>query len=120
MQIKFVNDSVVLKKGCILDGRDIGTIILPNADIKFFITASPEVRAKRKLKEKVNANLQPHEQKCMFNKYLFKINERDENDFNRKISPLKKAIDAFEIDTSDLTPKAVEEIAKIKIYKKKT
>ncbi|MAQ07950.1 MAG: cytidylate kinase [SAR116 cluster bacterium] len=120
MQIKFVNDSVVLKKGCILDGRDIGTIILPNADIKFFITASPEVRAKRKLKEKVNANLQPHEQKCMFNKYLLKINERDDNDFNRKISPLKKAIDAFEIDTSDLTPKEVEEIAINKIYKKKT
>ena len=55
-----------------------------------------------------------------FNKYLFKINERDDNDFNRKISPLKKAIDAFEIDTSDLTPKEVEEIAINKIYKKKT
>ena len=66
-QIEFVEESIKFHKGCILDGRDIGTIILPNADIKFFVTASPEVRAKRKLKEKKNANLQPYEQKCMFN-----------------------------------------------------
>ena len=119
-QLDFVRDSLKNKKGCILDGRDIGTVILPDADIKFFVTASAEVRAKRRLLENKSTNLHINKQKCTFNDYLIKIIERDENDYNRKNSPLKKASDAIEIDTSLLSPKEVEEIAINKIYKKNT
>ena len=120
-QTQFVIDSVKLNQGCILDGRDIGTTILPNADIKFFITASAEVRAQRKIQElKRSEILQPQKQKCILKEYILKIKKRDENDFNRLNSPLKKALDAFEIDTSLLTPKEVEKIAINQIFKKKT
>ena len=86
------------KNNCIMDGRDIGTNILPNADVKIFLTASAEKRAERRyleLKEKGE---------CVDIKTLEKeILIRDKNDTERKISPLKKADDAVLLDTSDLS-----------------
>lgn len=86
------------KNNCIMDGRDIGTNILPNADVKIFLTASAEKRAERRyleLKEKGE---------CVDIKTLEKeILIRDKNDTEREISPLKKADDAVLLDTSDLS-----------------
>ncbi len=86
--------------GCILDGRDIGTIILPNADFKFFITASLEVRAKRRLLEKNISFLHENDEKCMLLNLINNMRERDKLDSIRKISPLVPAKDAYIIDTS--------------------
>ena len=86
--------------GCILDGRDIGTTILPNADFKFFITASLEVRAKRRLLEKNISFLHEKDEKCMLQTLINDIKERDKLDSNRKTSPLVPAKDAHVIDTS--------------------
>ena len=86
--------------GCILDGRDIGTIILPNADFKFFITASLEVRAKRRLLEKNISFLHENDEKCMLQSLINNMRERDKLDSMRKISPLVPAKDAHIIDTS--------------------
>ena len=89
--------------GCILDGRDIGTKILPNADFKFFITASLEVRAKRRLLEKNISFLHENDEKCMLLTLMNDMRERDKLDSNRKISPLAPAKDAYFIDTSLIT-----------------
>ena len=89
--------------GCILDGRDIGTKILPNADFKFFITASLEVRAKRRLLEKNISFLHEKDEKCMFHNLMNDMRERDKLDSNRKASPLAPAEDAYLIDTSLIT-----------------
>ena len=86
--------------GCILDGRDIGTTILPNADFKFFITASIEVRAKRRLLEKNISFLHENDEKCMLQTFMNNMKERDKLDSNRKISPLVPAKDAYVIDTT--------------------
>ncbi len=88
--------------GCILDGRDIGTIILPNADFKFFITASLEVRAKRRLLEKNISFLHENDEKCMLQSLINNMRERDKLDSMRKISPLVPAKDAHIIDTSSI------------------
>tara|TARA_B100001059_G_scaffold214325_1_gene230975 strand:- start:97 stop:765 length:669 start_codon:yes stop_codon:yes gene_type:complete len=90
--------------GCILDGRDIGTKILPNADFKFFITASLEVRAKRRLLEKNISFLHENDEKCMFQTLMNDMRKRDNLDSNRKSSPLAPAKDAYLIDTSFITP----------------
>ena len=86
--------------GCILDGRDIGTTILPNADFKFFITASIEVRAKRRLLEKNRSFLHENDEKCMLHTLINDMKERDKLDSNRKTSPLVPAKDAYVIDTT--------------------
>jgi len=97
----------------IMDGRDIGTVIIPDAEIKIFLTASPEERAKRRYKELTEKDI-----KVEFDSILKEIIERDKNDTNRDIAPLKKAPDAIEIDTTDLTIDQV--ISKIeKIVKEK-
>lgn len=87
---------------CVLDGRDIGTVVLPNADFKFFLTARPEVRAKRRydeLKAKgYQVDLSALEQELAL---------RDQQDSTRAVSPLKQASDAVLVDTSDMT---VEEV----------
>ena len=91
------------KKGLIADGRDMGTIIFPEAALKVFLQASPEVRAERRanqLKEK-GMNVIMHD-------LLEQIQQRDEEDINRKISPLKPADDSLVIDTSNLSIKEVE------------
>lgn len=87
---------------CILDGRDIGTVVLPNAQFKFFITASSKVRAERRFKELSNKG-----ETVDFSLLLEEINKRDYNDSHREIAPLKQAQDAVLIDTSNLTAQEV-------------
>lgn len=82
----------------VMDGRDIGTVVLPNATLKIFLTASVEERAKRRFKE----YMEKGEEKD-FEKLKTEIMERDFQDSHRKISPLKKADDATEIDTTYMT-----------------
>ncbi len=83
------------KMSCVLDGRDIGSFVLPNADFKFYITASADVRADRRFKE---LTLKGHN--VDFKALKEEINQRDYNDKTREFSPLVKAADAIEIDTS--------------------
>ena len=81
----------------IMDGRDIGTVVLPNADVKIFLTASPEAHAQRRTLE-----LQQKGQQADFEGILRDIMERDEQDRNRPIAPLKQADDAVLVDTTNL------------------
>ncbi len=84
-------------KGCVLEGRDIGSVVFPNADIKFFLTAKPEARARRRFEEdEAKGRISTYEQT------LAEINERDERDVSRDDSPLTISADAVVIDTSDL------------------
>lgn len=84
-------------KGCVLEGRDIGSVVFPNADFKFFLTAKPEARARRRFEEdKTKGRVSTYEQT------LAEINERDERDVSRADSPLTIAEDAVVIDTSEL------------------
>ncbi|EKB57168.1 (d)CMP kinase [Falseniella ignava] len=87
----------------IMDGRDIGTVVLPEAEVKIFLTASAEVRAQRRYEE----NKQRNQLTQSYEDILQAIIERDRYDSNRKIAPLRKAEDAIEVDTSNLT---VEEV----------
>lgn len=89
-------------KGAILDGRDIGTVICPDADIKFFITASPEIRAERRAREQYGADWEAH-----FREVLEKTRERDRRDSERAIAPLKPAQDSLIVDTSHTPPDEV-------------
>ena len=81
----------------IMDGRDIGTVVLKDSKFKFFLTASPEERAKRRFKE-----LQERNVECSYDQILKEIIERDYKDTHRATDPLKKAEDAIEIDTTSL------------------
>lgn len=81
----------------IMDGRDIGTVVLPNAEVKIFLTASPECRAKRRLKD-----FQQKGEAVDYDEVLRLIIERDYQDSHRKIAPLKPADDGIVVDTSDL------------------
>lgn len=83
---------------CVLDGRDIGSYVLPNADFKFYITASVDVRADRRYKELI---LKGHN--VDFEQLKQEIEQRDYNDKNREFAPLTRAVDAMEIDTSYMT-----------------
>lgn len=85
-------------KGIVMDGRDIGTVVFPDAELKIFMTASPETRARRRFDE-----LQKKGQKVPFEAVLKNVEERDHIDTHREDSPLVKADDAFEIDNSALT-----------------
>jgi CMP/dCMP kinase len=85
-------------KGIVMDGRDIGTVVFPEAELKIFMTASPTVRAKRRFEE-----LQEKNQKVTFEEVLQNVEERDYIDTHREDSPLRKANDAIEIDNSNLT-----------------
>jgi cytidylate kinase len=82
----------------VLDGRDIGTVIAPDADAKLFITATPEVRAERRLKELEGRGMHAH-----FADVLADIRARDERDSSRAVAPLKPAADALLLDTSALS-----------------
>ncbi len=86
------------KNNVIMDGRDIGTVVLPDADLKIFLTASAEERARRRYEEYVAKG-----EKTTLEKVLSDINQRDFNDSNRKAAPLKKAADAIEVDTTGET-----------------
>ncbi|MDC3116486.1 (d)CMP kinase [Alphaproteobacteria bacterium] len=103
-QRKFNNLNKKKFGGCILDGRDIGTTILPNADFKFFITASLKVRAKRRLLEKNISFLHENDEKCMLQNLMNSMRDRDKLDSKRKISPLRPAKDAYVIDTTLIDP----------------
>ena len=81
----------------VMDGRDIGTVVLPNATVKIFLTATPEVRAKRRTDELIAKG-----QKADYNKILKDIQQRDYQDTHREIAPLKMARDSVKLDTSEL------------------
>lgn len=85
-------------KGVILDGRDVGTVIFPDAELKIFLTARPEVRAQRRLKESLAKG-----EKVTYEEVLKNLQERDHKDTTRAEGPLKKAEDAIELDNSDMT-----------------
>ncbi len=82
----------------IMDGRDIGTVVLPKATVKIFLTASPEVRAKRRTEE-----LKAKGQKASYEKVLQEIQQRDYQDTHREVAPLKMSRDSIKVDTSDMT-----------------
>ena len=101
--IKIQRDAYDSKIGLIADGRDMGTIIFPEAALKIFLQASPEVRAERRANQ-----LKEKGMSVIMHDLLEQIQLRDEEDINRKISPLKPADDALVIDTSSLSIKEVE------------
>ena len=84
-------------KSVIMDGRDIGTVVFPDAEFKFFITASAEERAKRRYEELIEKG-----QDVTFEQVLTDLNTRDHNDSTREITPLRKADDAIEVDTTSM------------------
>ncbi len=84
--------------GIVMDGRDIGTVVFPQAELKIFLVASLEQRAKRRIAELIGQNIM-----MSIDEVIENIRQRDELDSNRDHSPLMKAVDAIEIDTSDLT-----------------
>ena len=86
-------------KGIVMDGRDIGTVVFPKAELKLFLTASPEVRAQRRFDELVLKGEHPD-----YNAVLADVNDRDYRDTHRAESPLRQAEDAIVVDNSDLTP----------------
>lgn len=87
------------KKGVVMDGRDIGTVVFPNAELKIFMTAGPDVRAERRFKE-----LQQRGDDVTYEEVLENVIMRDRIDMTRAESPLRKADDAKELDNSYLTP----------------
>ena len=89
---------IAKKNNCIMDGRDIGTVVLPDAQIKIYLTASAEARADRRFKE-----LTEKGQVVEYDTILKEIKERDYQDMNREIAPLKQADDAVLVDTTELT-----------------
>ncbi len=95
------------KAGAVLDGRDVGTVVCPDADVKFFVTASTEVRAERRFKELREAG-----EDAIYARVLEEMRERDERDTNRAVAPLKPAEDATVIDTSGLDADQVFEQAR--------
>jgi cytidylate kinase len=86
------------EKGVVMDGRDIGTVVFPDAELKIFLTALPEVRAKRRFDEMTAKGEAPQ-----FEEVLINVKERDERDTTRAESPLYKADDAIELDNSEFT-----------------
>ncbi|MBO5360913.1 MAG: (d)CMP kinase [Clostridia bacterium] len=88
---------IAAKNNCIMDGRDIGTVVLPNAQVKIFLTASAEVRAKRRYDELLAKGMQAD-----YKQVLDEMVQRDYQDSHRAIAPLKQADDAVLVDTSDM------------------
>ena len=89
---------LVLKKNCVVEGRDIGSVVFPNANVKFFMDADVEVRAKRRYDE-----LMKNHKNISYNSVLKNVTNRDKKDTNRLIAPLKKVSDSIIIDTTDMT-----------------
>lgn len=101
--------NMAVKHDVIMDGRDIGTVVLPNADVKIFLTASPEERANRRFKEMIEKG-----QSVTYEDVLKDIKRRDYNDSNREIAPLKPAEDAIALDTTFYTlEESIEKIENI-------
>lgn len=93
-----------LQRGIVMDGRDIGTVVFPDAELKLFLTARPEVRAQRRFDELRAKGLEAD-----FDRVLAEVNERDYRDTHRAESPLRQAADAVVLDNSDLTPTQQDE-----------
>ncbi|MEE1061445.1 MAG: (d)CMP kinase [Ruminococcus sp.] len=100
---------MAVKNNVIMDGRDIGTVVLPNADVKIFLTAAPEVRAGRRYKELVEKGMDVN-----FEKILADVIERDYNDSHRETAPLRPAEGCVIVDTTDLDfDQSVDEILRV-------
>ena len=97
-KLVFLQQEISKNKNVVMDGRDIGTKVLPDAEIKFFITAQPEIRASRRWKE-----LTMNGSNVTFKEVLNNIITRDKNDMSRKLNPLQIAKDAIEINNSNIT-----------------
>lgn len=110
---EFQRDFASRKRGAVLDGRDIGTVVCPDADIKIYVTASPEVRARRRYLE-----LQERREPATYETVLADIRRRDERDAGRDASPMRPAADAFLLDTSDLDIEAAFDTAVGEILRK--
>ena len=104
---------VAKKHNVIMDGRDIGTVVLPKANVKIFLTADAEVRAKRRYDELIAKG-----QKANLPQILKEIQQRDYQDMNRAIAPLKQARDAVKVDTSNLDIEGVVEAIKTIVKEK--
>ena len=104
---------VAKKHNVVMDGRDIGSVVLPKATVKIFLTAAPEVRAKRRCDE-----LNAKGQKADFNKVLQEIQQRDYQDTHRDVAPLKMCRDSVKLDTSELDIDGVVEAMKAIIREK--
>lgn len=103
--IPFVREALVAQqqkmgkdKGIVMDGRDIGTVVFPNAELKIFVTASPEVRAQRRYDELMEKGMEAD-----YNEILENVKQRDYRDSHRDVSPLRKAGDAIELDNSNIS-----------------
>jgi cytidylate kinase len=104
--LAFQQDFAAMPPGAVLDGRDIGTVVCPMADAKIFLLASPEVRARRRVKE-----LQTRGEEVIYTAVLSDLRARDERDSGRSTAPLKPASDAICLDTDDLNAEMVFKIA---------
>lgn len=100
-----IQQNIANKYNVVMDGRDIGTVVLKSAPLKFFLTAKPEARAKRRYYELIKKGLSVE-----YNNILNDILKRDQIDSSRKEAPLKKASDSIEIDSSDLSIDQVVDI----------
>lgn len=107
-----MQQNIAKQKGFILDGRDIGTVVLPDAELKIYLVASSSARAERRIKEYIEKNIQFDREEIIQD-----IEKRDYQDMHREHSPLKKADDAIEIDTSYLSIDEVVERIKQELVK---
>jgi cytidylate kinase len=103
---QFQKDFPIGKNGVVVDGRDIGTVIFPNADVKLFITATTEIRAQRRYNQLQNTG-----KEVIFDDVLRDLRERDERDIRRAVAPTVAAPEAVLIDTTDLDVDSVLELA---------
>lgn len=109
--LKSVRESILAvqraqaENGLVADGRDIGTVVLPDADLKIFLTASAEERAKRRCKERTARGEQAD-----YDEIFRQVNERDRADISREISPLRPALGAVILDTTEMTLEEVVEV----------
>jgi cytidylate kinase len=95
--LQFQRDFARRPPGAVLDGRDIGTVVCPDADVKIYVTASPQVRARRRYLEKTGRG-----EPATYEAVLEDIRRRDERDASREAAPMRQAADAFLLDTSNL------------------
>lgn len=110
--LQFQRNFAANSQGAVLDGRDCGTVICPQADKKFFIIASAEARAKRRV-----AELEGRGEAANYEQILHDLQARDERDLGRSIAPLAPAVDAVTIDTSNLNADEVFEIVLVELEK---
>jgi cytidylate kinase len=113
--LKFFQRSLVDDRPCVMEGRDIGTVVFPDAYCKIFLTANPLVRAQRRLDQLKELKPQNH---YSLEEILRDVEARDESDRNRPIAPLKKAEDAFELDSSHLSKdQVIDKIIEVSKYR---